>query len=56
MYCAPRQIERDGRLMNGIFLHVFLDEAPPAGSIVVLNYYQEHLITGGTAIPCDGSC
>jgi hypothetical protein len=58
VYCAPRQIAADdGRLMNGLFMHVFADEAIPADSVVVVNFYQERMATNpATAIPCDGRC
>jgi hypothetical protein len=57
-YCAPRQIAADdGRLMNGLFLHVFADQAIPADGVVVVNYYQERMATNPTtAIPCGGRC
>lgn len=56
VYCAPRQIERDGRLMNGIFIHVFLDAEAPPETYVSVNYYQEQMVTNPAAIPCGLSC
>ena len=56
LYCAPRQIERDGRTMSGIFLHVFFDGEVPEGATVDVNYYQEHMRTNPAPIPCDGDC
>jgi hypothetical protein len=54
--CAPWQIERDGRLMNGVFLRVTVDAGLPDDAALVLNYYQEHLVTAPGPIPCDGDC
>jgi hypothetical protein len=56
LFCNPRQIERDGRLMNGLALRVFLDADAPGDVIVHVNYYQERMRTNPAPIPCDGDC
>jgi len=56
VYCAPRQIEGDGRLMNGLFLLVLADDVIPADSFVVVNFYQEHMVASSSPYPCDGLC
>jgi hypothetical protein len=56
VYCAPRQIQGDGRLMNGLFLHVFNDDVIPADAVVVVNYYQERMVSSSSPYPCDGLC
>lgn len=61
LYCAPRQVVGpDGRTQNGLFLHIFLDAEAPEGMAIVLNYYQERMVTNPAPIPCTtteaGSC
>jgi hypothetical protein len=56
VYCAPRQIQGDGRLMNGLFLHVFTDDVIPADGLVVVNFYQERMVASSSPYPCDGIC
>ena len=56
LWCAPRQIERDGRLMNGLFVHIFFNASIPEGATVDVNYYQERMRTNPVAIPCNGAC
>jgi hypothetical protein len=55
LYCAHHQIERDGRLMDGVFLHVFLDQTPPENLSLSINFYQEQMKRNPVAIPC-GEC
>lgn len=61
LYCAPRQVVGpDGRTMNGLFLHVFLNEEAPQGAGLVLNFYQERMVSSSSPIPCrttqNGAC
>ena len=52
LYCAPRQVAAEGRLMNGLFLHIFLDTEAPEDMHLVVNYYQERMVTNPAPIPC----
>jgi hypothetical protein len=56
VYCAPRQIQGDGRLMNGLFVLVLADDVIPADAFVVVNFYQEHMVASSSPYPCDGLC
>jgi hypothetical protein len=53
LYCAPRQVVGpDGRTQNGLFLHIFLNGEAPEDVGIVLNYYQERMVTNPQPIPC----
>jgi hypothetical protein len=56
LFCNPRQIERDGRLMSGLALRIFFDGDAPEDVIVHVNYYQERMRTNPAPIPCNGDC
>lgn len=55
LFCNPRQIERDGRLMNGLAVRIFFTGAVQPGATVDVNYYQERMRTNPAPIPC-GEC